>query len=84
MSQRIILRLNSVVQQTGRSRSSTYRDIDLGLMTPPVDIGARSVGWPSDEIEAINNARVAGWSGDQIKKLVQQLISKRTQSEVTL
>lgn len=72
-----ILRLESVKSKTGKSRSTIYRDHGLGLLTPPVKIGARSVGWPENEIDAINAARIAGKSDDEIKALVKQLIEQR-------
>lgn len=81
MSQ-IIIRLPSVIKQTGKSRSSIYRDIQSGLITAPVSIGARSIGWPESEIAALNAARIAGKSDDEIKSLVKKLIAQRTQSGV--
>jgi prophage regulatory protein len=38
-----------------------------------VKLGPRSVGWPSSEVGAINAARVAGWTDDEIRALVTQL-----------
>ena len=38
-----------------------------------------SVGWPSDEILAINVARIAGQSDDQIRELVTRLHAKRSE-----
>lgn len=68
-----ILRLPEVKTQRGRSRSAHYRDIQDGLCTKPVRIGPRSVGWPENEIQAINEARIAGKSDDEIKDLVSEL-----------
>ena len=78
--QETILRLPTVMQATGRGRTSTYRDITEGRMTPPVNVGTRSVGWPSSEIDAINAARIAGKADDEIKALVKQLVAKRKQA----
>ena len=74
---RIILRRRAVEQVTGRRRASLYEDIAAGLMVPPVPIGIRAVGWPSDEIEAINAARIAGKSPDEIRELVAALVAQR-------
>ena len=41
-----ILRLPAVIRERGRSRSAHYMDIQQGLFTPPVPIGARLVGGP--------------------------------------
>lgn len=73
----IIQRLRAVLQARGRSRSSHYLDIQQGLFTAPVQIGARAVGWPSSEVEAINSARIAGKSDDEIRKLVTKLEAER-------
>lgn len=73
----IILRLPQVLNARGRSRSSHYLDIQKGLFSKPVNIGYRAVGWPSNEVEAINNARIAGKSEDEIRSLVSELEEAR-------
>ena len=55
-----ILRMPAVKAETGhRSHASIYTAIKSGLFTQPVPIGQRSVGWPDDEVKAINAARMA-------------------------
>ena len=74
-----ILRMPSVKCETGhRSHASIYNAINLGLFTKPVQIGRRAVGWPSEEVAAINAARIAGQSEAEIKGLVVHLHDKRT------
>jgi len=69
-----LLRIPSVLAETGyRSHASIYSAIKAGLFTAPVRLSLRSVGWPDYEIEAINKARVAGKSDDEIKHLVARL-----------
>jgi len=68
-----ILRLPAVLRERGRSRSAHYLDIQQGLFTRPVPIGARAVGWPSNELSALNAARISGKSDDEIRDLVTQL-----------
>lgn len=46
-------------------------------MTPPVNLGGRSVGWPEREVAAINAALIAGKSESEIKELVRKLVSDR-------
>lgn len=70
-------RLPDVKEATGKSRSTIYRDIKRGLFTKPVSIGGDRSAWPQNEIEAINKARIAGKSDDEIKKLVEQLHTER-------
>lgn len=62
-----------------RSTASIYNNIRNGLWTKAVPIGARSVGWPSDEVEAINNYRIAGATDEQIRELVKHLHEKRSE-----
>lgn len=80
-----ILRLPAVKAETGhRSHATIYNAIRAGLFTDPVPIGQRAVGWPSDEVQAINAARIAGQSDDQIRELVKQLHAKRAMKLATL
>ncbi|MCG8006858.1 MAG: AlpA family phage regulatory protein [Candidatus Thiodiazotropha lotti] len=72
-----LLRLPAVLEKRGRSRSAHYLDIQAGLFTLPVLLGARSVGWPDHEVEAINAARIAGKSDDEIRNLVIKLEAAR-------
>lgn len=74
---RTILRLPAVLRERGRSRSAHYLDIQQGLFTHPVSIGARAVGWPSDEVAALNAARIAGKTDEQIRALVVALEAAR-------
>jgi prophage regulatory protein len=68
-----ILRLPAVLKERGKSRSSHYLDIQQGLFTRPVPIGARAVGWPAQEVAALNSARIAGKTDEEIRVLVAKL-----------
>ena len=73
-----ILRMPAVKAETGhRSHASIYTSIHAGLFVMPVAIGQRSVGWPSEEVAAINAARIAGKSDTDIRALVDQLHAAR-------
>jgi prophage regulatory protein len=73
-----ILRMQSVKAETGHSsHASIYSAIHDGLFTMPVQIGQRAVGWPSDEVQAIIAARIAGKSLADIRALVDQLHAAR-------
>ena len=75
-----ILRMPAVKAETGhRSHASIYNAIRVGLFTTGVAIGQRSVGWPSDEVQAINAARIAGKSEAEIRELVNRLHAKRAE-----
>lgn len=72
-----ILRLPAVKAETGISRSTLYLRVSQGLWPKPVRLGLRAVGWPSDEVAAINAARIAGKSDDEIRELVLKLEASR-------
>lgn len=75
----LILRLPEVKRVLGhRADASVYNAIRAGLFTAGVAIGQRARGWPDYEIDAINAARVAGKSDDEIRELVKALHAKRT------
>lgn len=74
-----ILRLPAVLKERGRSRSTHYLDIQQGLFTKPVSIGARAVGWPEHEVATLNEARIAGKSDAEIRALVKKLEVNRKQ-----
>ena len=72
-----ILRIPTVKSESGLSRSTIYLRIAQGLWTKPVSLGARAVGWPSDEVAAINAARIAGNSDEEVRALVTKLETAR-------
>ena len=76
------LRLPAVCDRTGKPRTTVYRDIGDGLMTPGVRIGERAIAWPDDEIDAINLARLRGQTNNEIRNLVTELIDARLVAEL--
>ncbi|MEZ5492008.1 MAG: AlpA family phage regulatory protein [Gammaproteobacteria bacterium] len=72
-----IHKLPTVINKYQKSRSALYRDIALGLFMKPVSLGARAVGWPSDEVDSVISARIAGKSEKEIKVLVKSLEAAR-------
>lgn len=72
-----LFRLPTVLAARGKSRSAHYLDIQRGLFTRPVAIGARAVGWPASEVEALNVARIAGKTDEDIRNLVAKLEADR-------
>ena len=71
-------RLSSVLEKRGVSRSSHYKDIKDGKFPRPVKLGLRTVGWPQHETNAVNAARLAGKSDEEIRSLVAQLEAIRS------
>ena len=72
-----ILRLPAVKEASGLYRSSLYARIKEGLWPRQIGIGPRAVGWASDEVAAVNAARIAGKDEEQIRALVRKLEAER-------
>jgi prophage regulatory protein len=72
-----ILRKTAVCEIFSYSKSTNVLRIKEGLMTPPVVLSTRSVGWPEHECRAILAARVAGHSDEAVKALVVRLTAAR-------
>lgn len=73
-----ILRMPAVLDMTGyRSPASIYSAIHDGTFPKQVRIGARSVGWPYDEVEVITGARIGGATDAQLRQLVAVIHIKR-------
>lgn len=73
-----LLRLPAVMAETGyKTHASIYGLIRQGLFTKQIPIGRRSVGWPDHEVNAINIARAAGKSEEQLRELVNRLHAQR-------
>ena len=54
-----VLRLNSVRERTGLSRSTIYQRIQEGKFPKPIRLGMRAVGWLESEVEAWLQQRIA-------------------------
>jgi len=72
-----LLRISAVTSASGLSRSTIYLRISQRLWTKPVLLGARAVGWPSDEVATLNAARIAGKTDEEIRILVAKLEAAR-------
>jgi prophage regulatory protein len=69
-----ILRKPEVKSAFGmRSDSSVSNAVRDGVLTRPVQLGPRAVGWPDYEINAIGAARIAGRTNEDIRALVLRL-----------
>ncbi|GJL74547.1 AlpA family transcriptional regulator [Nitrosomonas sp.] len=73
----VLLRLNDVLSLRGLRKSQHYEDIQNGLFTTPVKIGARASAWPEHEVAAINAVSIAGMTDDAIRELVIKLEAAR-------
>lgn len=59
------IRIGSVCDRTGQSRSSVYRGVKNNTFPQPVSIGENSIAWVEDEVD--------GWVLDRIAKRDQAL-----------
>jgi len=72
-----MVRKPEAARALGRGVSTLHIDINKGLLTKPVFIGTQAKAWPDFEITAINRARIAGKSDDEIRALVDELHAAR-------
>ena len=72
-----ILRLPAAKFESGYPRSTIYLRIAQGLWTKQVSLGPRCVGWPAHEVVALNAARIAGKTDEEIRALVVKLEAAR-------
>lgn len=77
-----ILRRRQVEARSGYSRSTIYLRISEGLWTRPISLGARAVGWPAADVDALLVARIAGRSDAAIRALVTKLEQARVRADV--
>jgi prophage regulatory protein len=75
-----ILRLPSVIERLGKTRSPLYADIQAGLFVRPIKLGLRAAGWPESEVERVIQARIAGASDEHLRDLVKRLHAKRVET----
>jgi len=78
MAANTLWRTARVLDERGVRKTQHYDDIKKGLFTRPVKIGLRASAWPEYEVAAINAARIAGKSEDEIKAIVTQLEAARS------
>lgn len=64
-------------KRLGLSHGGFFEHRKKGLITDAIPLGKRARGYPSDEIEAIARARVAGWTDAQVAELVIELVGQR-------
>lgn len=61
----------------GRALSTLDLDIREGLLPKPIKLGERQSAWVESEIDAVLQARAAGWQKEQIRVLVTSIHEAR-------
>ncbi len=79
-AQHALLRVHDARTLTADSRAAFYAKVKDGLLPPLIKISARASAVPVREIEAVNAARIAGRSDDEIRALVRRLQAARAQA----
>lgn len=74
-----LLREDAVRAMTGLPKSTLHEARKAGLFPAPVRIGERSVAYPSNEVQAVIRARVAGTPDEGVRALVESLHAARQQ-----
>ncbi|GIK85274.1 MAG: AlpA family phage regulatory protein [Betaproteobacteria bacterium] len=54
----VLIRRREVQRRTGLSRTTIYEKIARGEFPPPINLGARSVGWVEAEIQRWVTGRI--------------------------
>jgi predicted DNA-binding transcriptional regulator AlpA len=72
-----ILDLHTTLRASGKKKTGLYADIKSRLFVSAVRIGPGRKGWLEHEVDAVNRARAASWSDEQIRNLVEQLERSR-------
>jgi prophage regulatory protein len=62
-----IIRFPTVKTATGLAKSTIYLRINERLLPKPINLGCCLVGWPESEIAAVNGARIAGQTDEEIR-----------------
>ena len=62
---------------TGIPTSSWYDLVENGLAPPAVKLSKFTAAWPFSELVALNAARIASKSDDEIRKFVKRAVAAR-------
>ncbi|MFT6909544.1 MAG: prophage regulatory protein [Oleiphilaceae bacterium] len=73
-----IKRKSEIIKQIGISKSTLHARINQKLLPPPIQLGARAVGFLQHEIDTVLAAMIAGNTNKEIKLLVNELVAKRS------
>ncbi|MGO3915864.1 MAG: helix-turn-helix transcriptional regulator [Pseudoalteromonas sp.] len=73
----ILIRKAQVQKQLACGMTLTQDKINKGLIPPPIKLGSRGVAFYQSEINATIAVMIAGYSDEQIKQFVRELVAKR-------
>lgn len=64
-----VLRLKSVLNKTGDSRSGLYLKVAKGIFPKPIKLSTRSVGWLEDEVDEWIEQRIEATRGEHKEQI---------------
>jgi prophage regulatory protein len=73
-----VLRLPTVLERTGYSRSRLYARISEGLFPRPISLGPRVTAWPEHEVDAVIAAHIREITDAELAQLVSEIHTKRS------
>ena len=73
-----VLRLPTVLERTGYSRSRLYARISDGLFPRPISLGPRVAAWPEHEVDAVIAAHIREITDAELVQLVSEIHSQRS------
>ena len=73
-----VLRLPTVLERTGYSRSRLYARIGEGLFPRPIALGPRVAAWPEQEVDAVIAAHIREVSDAELAQLVSEIHAQRS------
>lgn len=75
-----LIRISTVVEMTGKSRSAIYSEIANGCFPKSILIGARSVAWAESSISAWIKEKIDAAQSKSIKEVVKDELDKRAEA----
>jgi prophage regulatory protein len=72
-----VLRLPTVLERTGYSRSRLYARISDGLFPRPIPLGPRVAAWPEHEVDAVIAAHIREVTDAELARLVAEIHAQR-------
>jgi prophage regulatory protein len=73
-----VLRLPTVLERTGYSRSRLYARISDGLFPRPISLGPRVAAWPEHEVDAVIAAHIREITDAELAQLVSEIHTQRS------
>jgi len=77
MTKNTMMRRKQAAKEWGLCVSQTYVQEAKGLIPEFISIGTRAKAIPAREVDAVNAARIAGKSDNEIREVVKQLMQQR-------